>query len=196
MTELTPVRVRAKFFFEGEKKFFIKGVTYGPFAPDADGEYFGTPAGVARDLDLMVEAGINMARIYYVPPKWFLDLCSERGIRALISIPWAEHIEFLKDSKIRAAAEDAVAQGVSKNAGHPAVFGYLVGNEIPTTMVRWLGARQVIEFVEHLINIGKEADPKTLFSYASYPPTEYLLPQNSDFVTFNVYLHRQEDFER
>ena len=32
-TGTTPVRVRAKFFFEGEKKFFIKGVTYGPFAP-------------------------------------------------------------------------------------------------------------------------------------------------------------------
>ncbi len=191
-----PVRVRAKFFFEGDKKFFIKGVTYGPFAPDAQGEYFGTPASVAKDMDLMVEAGVNLVRIYYVPSKWFLDLCAERGIRALISIPWAEHLEFLKDSKIRAEAERAVEEGVAKNAGHPAVFGYLVGNEIPSTMVRWLGARQVTEFVEHLINIGREADPKALFSYASYPPTEYLLPQNSDFVTFNVYLHRQEDFER
>jgi len=194
--ELLPVRVRAKFFFEGDKKFFIKGVTYGPFAPDANGEYFGTPESVAKDLGLMVEAGVNLVRIYYVPPRWFLDLCAARGIRALISIPWAEHLEFLRDSKIRREAERAVHDGVLKNAGHPAVFGYLVGNEIPTTMVRWLGARQVTEFVERLINIGREADPKALFSYASYPPTEYLLPQNSDFVTFNVYLHRQEDFER
>ncbi len=196
MIELLPVRVRAKFFFEGDKKFFIKGVTYGPFAPDANGEYFGTPESVAKDLGLMVEAGVNLVRIYYVPPRWFLDLCAARGIRALISIPWAEHLEFLRDSKIRREAERAVHDGVLKNAGHPAVFGYLVGNEIPTTMVRWLGARQVTEFVERLINIGREADPKALFSYASYPPTEYLLPQNSDFVTFNVYLHRQEDFER
>ncbi|MEI6032880.1 MAG: glycosyltransferase [Verrucomicrobiae bacterium] len=196
MSDLLPVRVRAKFFFEGDKKFFIKGVTYGPFAPDAAGEHFGDPARAASDLALMVEAGINLVRIYYVPPRWFLDLCAARGIRALISIPWAEHLEFLRDSKLRAKAELAVEEGVSKNAGHPAVFGYLVGNEIPTTMVRWLGARQVTEFVEHLINIGREADPQALFSYASYPPTEYLLPQNSDFVTFNVYLHRQEDFER
>ena len=196
MIELLPVRVRAKFFFEGDKKFFIKGVTYGPFAPDENGEYFGTPESAAKDLELMVEAGVNLVRIYYVPPRWFLDLCAARGIRALISIPWAEHLEFLRDSKIRREAERAVHEGVLKNAGHPAVFGYLVGNEIPTTMVRWLGARQVTEFVERLINIGREADPKALFSYASYPPTEYLLPQNSDFVTFNVYLHRQEDFER
>jgi GT2 family glycosyltransferase len=63
-------------------------------------------------------------------------------------------------------------------------------------MVRWLGARQVTEFIEHLINIGRNEDPNALFSYASYPPTEFLLPQNVDFTTFNVYLHRQEDFER
>jgi cellulose synthase/poly-beta-1,6-N-acetylglucosamine synthase-like glycosyltransferase len=193
---MQPVRVRAKFFFEGDKKFFIKGVTYGPFAPDENGEYFGSPEGAARDLDLMVEAGVNLVRIYYVPPRWFLDLCEKRHIRALISIPWAEHLEFLKDAKIRNAAKEAVREGVSKNAGHPAVFGYLVGNEIPSTMVRWLGARQVTEFVEQLIAIGRAADPRALFSYASYPPTEYLLPQNSDFVTFNVYLHRQDDFER
>jgi len=196
VTDMQPVRVRAKFFFEGDKKFFIKGVTYGPFAPDDNGEYFGTPEGAARDLDLMVEAGVNLVRIYYVPPRWFLDLCEKRHIRALISIPWAEHLEFLKDAKIRNEAKNAVREGVSKNAGHPAVFGYLVGNEIPSTMVRWLGARQVTEFVEQLIAIGRAADPRALFSYASYPPTEYLLPQNSDFVTFNVYLHRQDDFER
>ena len=196
MSQSCSVRVRAKFFFEGDKKFFIKGVTYGPFAPDENGEYFGTPEGAARDLDLMVESGVNLVRIYYVPPRWFLDICEKRHIRALISIPWAEHLEFLKDAKIRNEAKKAVREGVSKNAGHPAVFGYLVGNEIPSTMVRWLGARQVTEFVEQLIAIGRAADPRALFSYASYPPTEYLLPQNSDFVTFNVYLHRQDDFER
>ncbi len=190
------VRVRAKFFFEGDKKFFIKGVTYGPFAPDAQGDHFGTPEAVAKDFDMMVEAGVNLVRIYYVPPRWFLDLCASRGIRALISIPWAEHLEFLNNPKIRNEAKKAVRDGVRKNAGHPAVFGYLVGNEIPTTMVRWLGARQVTEFVEQLINIGRTEDPRALFSYASYPPTEYLLPQNSDFVTFNVYLHRQDDFDR
>ena len=57
-------------------------------------------------------------------------------------------------------------------------------------------ARQVIEFVEALINIGREEDPRALFSYASYPPTEFLIPSNADFYTYNVYLHHQEDFDR
>ncbi len=196
MQSLEPIRVRAKFFFEGGRKFFIKGVTYGPFAPDANDEYFGTPEQAARDLAVMRDTGINLVRIYYVPPKWFLDACAEEGIRALITIPWAEHIEFLRDRKVRREVVRAVREGVQKNAGHPAVFGYLVGNEIPTHMVRWIGAREVTEFIEELINIARSIDPKALYSYASYPPTEYLLPQNVDFYTFNVYLHRREDFER
>lgn len=190
------IRVRAKFFFEGDKKFFIKGVTYGPFAPDAQGDHFGTPEGAQRDLAVMREAGVNLARVYYVPPKWFVDACEEAGIRLLITIPWAEHIEFLKDRKVRKEVVRAIRDGVRQHAGHPAIFGYLVGNEIPSTMVRWIGAREVTEFVEELVNVAREADPKALISYASYPPTEYLLPQNVDFFTFNVYLHRREDFER
>jgi O-antigen biosynthesis protein len=196
VSELRPVRVRAKFFFEGDTKFFVKGTTYGPFAPDAEGHHFGTPESVRRDLALMAENGINLARIYYVPPRWFLDECAAHGVRVLVSIPWAEHLEFLRDRAIRREALDAVRRGVAANAGHPAVFGYLVGNEIPSQMVRWLGAREVGDFLELLIAAGRAEDPGALFSYASFPPTEYLLPQNADFITFNVYLHRREDFER
>ncbi len=193
---LPPIRVRAKFFFEGDRKFFIKGVTYGPFAPDEKDEYFGDPEKAARDLAIMAETGINLARVYYVPPTWFLDACAAHGIRVLVTLPWAEHIEFLRDAKFRREIIRSVREGVKRNAGHPAIFGYLVGNEIPSSIVRWQGAREVTEFVELLINEARKADPRALYSYASYPPTEYLLPQNVDFYTFNVYLHRQDDFDR
>jgi glycosyltransferase involved in cell wall biosynthesis len=193
---LEPIRVRAKFFFEGDRKFFIKGVTYGPFAPDADGEHFGDPAKAKGDLVMMRDAGINLARVYYIPPRWFLDACAAHGIRVLVTIPWAEHVEFLRGARIRREIIRTVRDGVRANKGHPAIFGYLVGNEIPSTIVRWLGARRVTEFVEELIQLARDQDPRALFSYASYPPTEYLLPQNVDFSTFNVYLHRRDDFER
>jgi len=191
-----PVRVQAKFFFEGEKKFFVKGVTYGPFAPDKEGHHFGTPEKARADLAMMRETGINLVRIYYVPPRWFLDACAEHGIRCLISIPWAEHVEFLNQRKIRREIEQTVVAAVTAHKGHPAVFGFLVGNEIPSHMVRWLGPRRVTEFLESLIYMAKRANPDVLYSYASFPPTEYLLPQNVDFLTFNVYLHRRGDFQR
>ncbi len=109
--------------------------------------------------------------------------------------PWEKHIEFLRERSTRKQIAENVRAAVKTHAGHPAIFGYLVGNEISSTMARWLGTRRVIEFVEELIQIGRAIDPDALFSYATYPPTEYLLPQNSDFSCFNVYLHNQRDFE-
>jgi glycosyltransferase involved in cell wall biosynthesis len=193
---MEPVEVRAKFLFEGDKKFFVKGVTYGPFAPDAQGHYFGTPEGARRDFELLHEMGANLLRVYYVPPRWFLDLAREFGLRILISIPWAQHVEFLNHKKVRREIVETVRSAVAQHKGHEAIFGYLVGNEIPSPMVRWLGVRRVTEFVEHLIAVARRTDPRPLYSYASYPPTEYLLPQNVDFYTFNVYLERQRDFEK
>src|SRR3989440_637041 len=189
------IRPAAKFFFDGDKKFFVKGVTYGPFKPDAEGDYVGRPEQVNTDLALMREAGVNVVRIYHSPPRWFLDRCIAAGMRVLVTLPWEKHIEFLRERSTRKQISENVRAAVKTHAGHPAIFGYLVGNEISSTMARWLGTRRVIEFVEQLIGIARGIDPDALFSYATYPPTEYLLPQNADFSCFNVYLHNQRDFE-
>ena len=194
-TKDSRIRPAAKFFLEGDKKFFVKGVTYGPFKPDAEGDYLGRPEQVDVDLALMRQAGLNVVRIYHSPPRWFLDRCTNVGMRVLVTLPWEKHVEFLRERSIRKQIAEAVRTTVRKYAGHPAILGYLVGNEISSTMARWLGARRVIEFVEQLIRIGRAIDPDALFSYATYPPTEYLLPQNADFCCFNVYLHNQRDFE-
>ncbi len=197
MTSTATSRIRpvAKFFFDGDRKFFVKGVTYGPFKPDAKGNYLGQPEQVDSDLALMRKAGLNVVRIYHPPPCWFLDRCADAGMRVMVTLPWEKHIEFLHERSIRKQIAETVRTAVSAHAGHPAIFGYLVGNEISSTMARWLGTRRVIEFVEELIQLGRAIDTHALFSYATYPPTEYLLPQNADFCCFNVYLHNQRDFE-
>ncbi|HEY8834130.1 MAG TPA: glycosyltransferase, partial [Chthoniobacterales bacterium] len=191
-----PIRAAAKFFLEGDRKFFVKGVTYGPFRPDNEGHFLGPRDQAERDLAQMREIGLNVVRIYHTPPRWFLDACATAGMRVLITLPWEKHIEFLRQKMSRDQISAMVRSSVAANRGHPAIFGYLVGNEIASTMIRWLGVRRVTEFVEHLIRIGRETDPNVLYSYASYPPTEFLLPQNSDFSCFNVYLHNQDAFER
>ncbi len=191
-----PVRAVAKFFFAGDHKFFVKGVTYGPFKPDCEGHHLGDTAQLARDLGQMRVIGINLLRVYHPPPRWFLDQCAAAGMRVLITLAWAKHIEFLRAKASRDEIVRSVRAAVFANAGHPAIFGYLVGNEISSTMVRWLGVRRVTEFLEHLIRIARVADPSVLYSYASFPPTEFLLPQNVDFFCFNVYLHNQDEFER
>jgi GT2 family glycosyltransferase len=198
MMDKTNSRIRpmAKFFFDGDRKFFVKGATYGPFAPDEQGNTFGAPAQLDVDLPLMREIGLNVLRVYHPPPRWFLDRCHAAGMRVIVTLPWAKHIEFLREKKARHEITESVRAAIGANAGHPAIFAYLVGNEIPSTMVRWLGVRRVTDFVEQLIRIGRTVDPDVLFSYATFPPTEYLLPQNVDFFCFNVYLHSQHEFER
>jgi len=190
------ITVRAKFFFEGDDKWFLKGTTYGPFKPNEEGDLMSTPERARLDFALMREMGLNLIRLYHVPPRWLLDLAAEHGLRALISIPWTQHVEFLNSRRLRGRIVEEIRAAVMRHRGHPAIFAYLVGNEVPTTIVRWLGASRVLEFLEKLIAVGREADPRALFSYASYPPTEYLLPSNVDFLTFNVYLERRADFER
>src|SRR3982750_1619887 len=110
MTTINDSRIRpaAKFFVEGDKKFFVKGVTYGPFKPDAEGNYLGWPEQADVDLALMRQGGINLGRIYHAPSRWFLDRCAAAGMRVLITLPWAKHIEFLRERKVRQAIIEAL----------------------------------------------------------------------------------------
>jgi glycosyltransferase involved in cell wall biosynthesis len=193
---LLPIRVQAKFFFEGDTKWFLKGVTYGPFKPNADGDFISSPDQARRDFALMRDLGVNLIRVYHVPPRWLLDMAAEFHLRVLISIPWTQHVEFLKSRILRGQIVQVVRDTVGKHKGHPAIFAYLVGNEVPTTIVRWLGADRVQMFLERLIDAARAVDPRPLYSYASFPPTEYLRPANIDFLTLNVYLERRLDFER
>ena len=95
------VRARAKFFFEGDHKFFLKGVTYGTFAPDANGYYVGPPEKARIDLSMMRDIGVNGVRVYHAPPKWFLDLAYEFGIRVMVTLWWGQNVDFLSSGKRR-----------------------------------------------------------------------------------------------
>ncbi|MFN8643255.1 MAG: glycosyltransferase [Candidatus Binatia bacterium] len=194
--ELPPLVARGKFFFRGEEKVYLRAVTYGPFAPGPDGHQFPAPALARRDLALMRELGANALRCFTVPPRWLLDLAQEHALGVLVGLPWTEHVCFLDDPAAVAAVRAAVADGASRCAGHPAVVAYLVGNEIPPDIVRWLGAARVQAFVESLAAQVRARDPGALVGYASFPSTEYLDLSGLDFVAFNVYLHRPPDFRR
>jgi glycosyltransferase involved in cell wall biosynthesis len=190
------IRVQGKFFFVGERKYFVKGVTYGPFPKGSHGAQFPERAVVDNDFALMAEAGINTVRVFTVPPLWLLDAAQEAGLKLLIGLPWSQHIAFLDSAETRRQIRDAVAAGVRSCHRHPAVFAYLVGNEIPPDMVRWHSAEPVRQFLKSLVACVKAEHPEALVSYANYPSTEYLTVDFTDFVCFNVYLHDQPAFRR
>src|SRR5437870_1827165 len=191
-----PMHVHGKFFFVGEHKHFIKGVTYGPFAKGSHGAQFPEPAVVDNDFALMAEAGINTVRVFTVPPLWLLDAAQRAGLQLLVGLPWSQHITFLDSLATQAQIRDAIVAGVRQCQRHPAVFAYLVGNEIPPDMVRWHGAEPVRRFLRSLVACVKQEHPKALVSYANFPSTEYLTIDFTDFVCFNVYLHNETAFRR
>ena len=60
------VHVDGKFFRLGGKKFYPRGLTYGPFAPNEQKEMFPSREQTARDFLQLRELGANLLRIYYV----------------------------------------------------------------------------------------------------------------------------------
>lgn len=185
------IRVDGKFFRAGSEKFYLKGVTYGPFAPGADGSHLPTQVQAARDFELIRAVGANTLRVYHPPPRWMADLALEFGLRLVVDIPWSHHLCFLESPQRLQEARDAVRQAVAGLAGHPAILAYSIANEIPPDIVRWQGQRRVAAFLEELVDIAKAADPGCLCTFTNFPPTEYLRPRNLDFVCFNVYLHER-----
>src|SRR5918995_2141180 len=187
-------RVQGKFIFHGDEKLYVRGTTYGTFRPGEDGSEY-DPEVVERDFAQMAENGFNAVRTYTAPPRWLLDTAQRHGLYVMVGLPWEQHITFLDDTQRPNSIEQRVRAGVRACAGHPAVLCYVIGNEIPATIVRWYGRRRVERYLKRLYRAAKAEDPEALVTYVNYPSTEYLRLPFVDFVCFNVYLEERESFE-
>jgi O-antigen biosynthesis protein len=49
-------------------------------------------------------------------------------------------------------------------------------------------------FLAELADVSRQADPRGMQTYASYPPTHFLQLPFLDFVTFNLYLRHPLSF--
>ena len=188
-------RVAGKFIHVGDRPLQIRGVAYGPFRPREDGTEYPTPEKVAADFDRMAGYGFNVVRTYTVPPLWLLDAAQQRGLHVMVGLPWEQHIAFLDDPHRARAIVTAVRAGVRRCAGHPAVLCYAIGNEIPASIVRWHGARNIERYLGRLYDAVKDEDPESLVTYANYPTSEYLELPFLDVICFNVYLEAQGQFD-
>ena len=55
-------KIRGKFLFVGEEKFYVRGVTYGAFRPDEEKREYQDLAVIDRDFAQMAANGINTVR--------------------------------------------------------------------------------------------------------------------------------------
>jgi GT2 family glycosyltransferase len=187
--------VRGKFFYVGEEKLYVRGVTYGAFKPDGGGNEYHDLAAVERDFALMAANGVNAVRIpHTMPPRSLLDAAERHGLRVMVGLSAEQYVGYLIDRK-RSDVEGVVRRKVRACAGHPAVLCYAIGNEIPAPLARWLGHRRVERYLERLYDVVKTEDPHALVTYVNYPSTEYLDLPFLDVVCFNVYLEVQARLE-
>jgi O-antigen biosynthesis protein len=192
--------VDGKFFrFDGDR-FPVRGVTYGTFAQSELG-LFPNIERVRRDFDAMVEGNVNTVRTYTVPERPVFDVADELGLKLLVGVWWDDPRYLNRPTQeawkaMAAEATAAVRQAADMYAGHPAVLGFVVGNEIPGSLVRWHGRRRVEDLLCSLHEAGKEVAPEALFGYANYPTTEYLDTSRFDFDCFNVFLENEFAYRR
>lgn len=190
------IRTRGMFLLEGQEKFFVRGVSYGPFHPNQMGEFLPEKEVAERDFQLMRELGANTIRLYHVPPAGFRELAESFDLKLLVGIPWAQHVRFLDTREDRHEVRRRVREAAVSMRGAPNLLALLVGNEISPQIVRWYGHSRVETFLKELMAEVKDVDPEALVSYANFPMTEYLELDFLDFLSFNIYLHREGDFRR
>jgi glycosyltransferase involved in cell wall biosynthesis len=136
-------------------------------------------------------------RLYVPPPPWMVEEAQKAGLRMMLGIPWPFHMAFLDSADMMREIRDAIRKTVldTRQFGET-IAAYSIGNEIRSDIVRWHGPRAVSNFLAELRDLGKQIDPDALFTYSNYPSAEYLDLSFLDFISFNVYLHREEDFRR
>lgn len=79
-------RARGKFLERDGQKRYVRGVTYGGFAPNAAGEEFPERETVAADLAAMAANGVTTVRTYTCPPVWLLDEARAHGLDVMVGI--------------------------------------------------------------------------------------------------------------
>jgi O-antigen biosynthesis protein len=188
------VTVAGKFFRCADQKITLRSISYGPFRLNSRGESFPEDEQLSADLAQIRGLGFNSVRVYEAPSASLLSKASELGLWLMVGLSWTDHVDFMRRGNSRQEILRAVCEQVRRLQDHACVVAFFVGNEIEKTLVRWMGPRRVQRFLERLITAGRSCAPNKLFSYVTYPSTEYLIPRNADFLAVNVYLEQRKDF--
>lgn len=185
-------KASGRFLYVGGRRFWIKGVTYGTFKPNGDGEPYPSKMQVREDFANMREAGVNTIRLYTPPPDWLADAAHAEGLYIMADMCWGPRKCELDEPRVN-QLHDWIRTHTRRLAEHPAMLLYSIGNEIPPLVVRWYGTKRIEDFLRAQNDIVKEIAPHALTTYVNHPPTEYLTLPFLDVISYNIYLEREPE---
>lgn len=135
----------------------------GNFHLTVDGEiFFGKGIADVGELEKMVEAGVNVARIYSTAPlaDGLLDRAQELGVKIVVGL-WLNHETATftyKDNPEQVRAQyEALTKEVDKYKGHPAILAWAIGNEVDKSTS--LSPKHIYDAMNELAKYIHEADP-------------------------------------
>src|SRR5437899_12938750 len=95
------IAVDGKFLAADGETFFVRGVTYGAFAPDETGREYADDRLIERDFAQMAALGLNTVRIpHTVPPRSLLDIAAQHGLRVMVGLSAEQDAGYLIDGKM------------------------------------------------------------------------------------------------
>ena len=130
-----------------------------------------------------------------------LEAASDYGLRILAGVFYPDWRYLLGGSRraTRRVAREArreVRAAARRFAGDPRrSSGSRSATRCPLTSFAGTGWETVANALDP-VEVVREEDPSQLVTYANYPTAEYLPLGRIDFLTFNVFLERREDFRR
>jgi len=107
-----------KFLYCAGEKLHVRGVTYGAFAPDADGREYRFHETIERDFERMAAAGFNAVRIpHTMPPVTLLDAAARHGLHVMVGLSAEQYVGHLADPRGAPDVEAIVREKVRSVAG-------------------------------------------------------------------------------
>ena len=191
------IEVRGKFFYQGDQKYYVRGVTYGAFKPGMDGKEYTDVEQIDHDFAMMAANGINTVRIpHTTPPRILLDIAHKHKLKVMIGLSAEQYVGYWIDGKTSPDIMNIISEKVKSCANHPALLCIAIGNEVSASIVRWFGQKKIERYLKKVYKTIKAVAPDAIVTYVNYPTTEYLQLPFLDVVCFNVYLEQQETLEK
>lgn len=178
--------IRGKDIVVDGRPFLVKGIHYGPWRPGTGpgkNYPYPSPAEVEQDLQMIEQLNANTILVFD-PPGYVLDIAGRHHLKVLYSfyLNWwifGTH----DDAQLRQSILDRVRQ----YSAHPALLGWVLGNEVPLTLLDQRGASGIETSLSDLYRSIKRIDGAHPVTSANWPLTKILRLDFFDFAGFNVY---------